>query len=217
MIYPSSNSKINKDDRELLLSEIIEKLTSKENFKNYFTHKYSEGSFIELQNRLFTSESFLYEIGRELYEIEDQISNFQVAQEESKYCSSNNINNTTSNILNRNSLNTKQKEDFSKTSHNFPLKERSDLRANSNKHSNLKRVNNENKYNENNYFEPINFEKLLRNERRQPINNYLIKKPFNRFIKPVNPSIDKKRTNNLSSNNMNRSKSRDIAENKLND
>ena len=187
-----NNTNINQDDREILLNEIIKKLNAKENFKSYFTLKYSEGSFIELQNKLITSETFLYEIGRELFDIENQISEYQVVPEESKY-SMNYSNNTSSSIKNRNIVNKSKKEEFSKTSHNFPSKERITLRANSNKHSNLKRINPQPKSNDNNYLEPINFEKLLRNQRKQPIE--IKKKPFNRFNKQGNASTDKRKSN----------------------
>jgi hypothetical protein len=205
---------MNKDDKESLLNEILRKLSIKENFKNYFAMKYAEGSFIDFQNKLFNNEAFLYEVGRELFEIESQISNYTDYPEESKISqpivqNTNTTSHSLRNHLTRRSFQKKEELSKTQTSQGFQSKDRGNVRASSNKHSNLKK--NETKMaNENNYLEPINFEKLLRNnQKKTPIT--VTKKPFNRFI---NSSIDKRRNLNKSGEILNRSKSREYFDNK---
>ena len=173
---------INQDDREILLNEILKKLISKENFKLYFTEKYSNGSFVEFQNMLINSEQFLYDIGKELFEIENQINSYQFVEE-------NKISYNDLNIKRKIVNNNQKKEEYSKTSQNFSVIKRNIVRSNSNNIS--KQFSNDNKIlKENNYLEPINFEKLLRNNSKTSVN--LKKKPFNRFGN-TNIIIDKKK------------------------
>ena len=100
------------EEKEALINKIINKLSMKENFKNYFIMKYSEGSFIEFQNSLFNSEAFLFEVGKELFEIEGQISVFP---EESKFSPVNSDKHSNTLRNNHKMNNFSKKEEFSKT------------------------------------------------------------------------------------------------------
>lgn len=202
----ANNIKINHDDREALLNEILRKLSTKENFKNYFSLKYTDGSFIEFQNRLFNSEAFLYEVGRELYDIESQINtNYGEETKNNTTASSNNIRN---NIVSRSM---QKKEELSKTqsTQGFATREKQNVRANSNRHS--KKSEGKNTGNDSNYFEPINFEKFLRSNNVKKTQANVTKKPFNRFI---NASSDKRKNTNKSGEIMNRSKSKEFYDSK---
>jgi hypothetical protein len=173
--------------------------------------KYSEGSFIEFQNKLYNSESFLFEVGKELFEIENQINNYPIS-EESK--SVNNFNpNSNSSFRNNNlGVSMSKREEFSKTQNSLGAnaKEKFALRASSIKQSSNKKA--EVKNNENSYLEPINFEKILRSNGTSVKNeSNTLKKPFNRFANRGN-LIDKRKTNR-SGEYLNRSKSREFVDN----
>ncbi len=193
------------------MNEILRKLKSKENFKNYFTLKYSDGSFIEFQNNLYNCEAFLYEVGKELFEIENQINNYPLSEEtKSSFNFTSNSNFSLRN--NTTGVNISKREEFSKTQTSLGAntKEKNALRACSNKQSNIKKTDVKN--NENSYLEPISFEKILRSNGSIIKNEgNTTKKPFNRFANRGN-SIDKRKTNR-SGEYLNRSKSREFFDN----
>jgi hypothetical protein len=148
-------------------------------------------------------------VGKELFEIENQINNYPDS-EETKSCFNSNSNyslrNNTSGVI------MSKREEFSKTQTSLGAnaKENSALRACSNKQSNIKKT--EVKNNENSYLEPVSFEKILRsNGSSIKIEGNTTKKPFNRFANRGN-SIDKRKTNR-SGEYLNRSKSREFFDN----
>lgn len=201
-----------KDDKEALLGEILKKFAVKENFKNYFAMKYADGSFLDLQNKLFSNDAFLYDVGRELYEIESQINTYQEFPEESKFSqpivqNTNATSHSMKTSMTRRSFQKKEELSKTQTSQAFTSINKSQVRANSNRHSNdqskEKKVNNNESY-----FDPVNFEKMLRNDvKATKTTAASIKKPFNRF---ANASSDKRRNLNKSGDLLNRSKSREF-------
>lgn len=158
---------------------------------------------------MFNCESFLYEVGKELFEIENQINLFPLPEETKSSLifnsdSVSSVRNTTSRV------NINKREELSKTmiSQGINTKDKYNMRACSNK--NIKKT--EIKNNENSYLEPINFEKTLRsngNYIKNEIN--LVKKPFNRFANRGN-SIDRRKSNR-SGEYLNHSKSREFYDN----